>query len=213
GKNVIDLSCGAYHTLALSEDGRVYPFGRNNHGQLGTGNTVDALRPCVVEALVGQLVCHVAAGFYHSLAVVGPPLCSAGRVANTLRSDLRKLLNNPARSDVTFRIGSRIIHGHRCVLMARCEPLDRMLDGPMREASEREVAVGDCSYEVFLALLEYLYTEEVTILDTGAVDLGFLFELLGLADQYLLEALKERCEAAIQRGITTENAGEMLLAA
>ena len=58
----------------------------------------------VVEALRGKRVCQVAAGFYHTLCLVGPMLPTAPRrhFRSTLPIDLRKLINNPTRSDVTF---------------------------------------------------------------------------------------------------------------
>ena len=37
---------------------------------------------------------------------------------------LAKLLNNPARSDVTFMVQGMPIYAHRCVIMCRCDPLD-----------------------------------------------------------------------------------------
>ena len=36
-ENVIQLSCGTIHTLALSSDGKIYGWGDNNHGQIGCG--------------------------------------------------------------------------------------------------------------------------------------------------------------------------------
>eukprot|EP00639_Heterosigma_akashiwo_P004180 CAMPEP_0194582040 /NCGR_PEP_ID=MMETSP0292-20121207/15322_1 /TAXON_ID=39354 /ORGANISM="Heterosigma akashiwo, Strain CCMP2393" /LENGTH=441 /DNA_ID=CAMNT_0039436025 /DNA_START=270 /DNA_END=1592 /DNA_ORIENTATION=+ len=50
---VVQVACGCYHTVTLTAEGRVFPFGRNNHGQLGTGSTADAPRPAYVEALGG----------------------------------------------------------------------------------------------------------------------------------------------------------------
>jgi alpha-tubulin suppressor-like RCC1 family protein len=31
------ISCGAYHSIALTEDGRVFGCGKNKFGQLGCG--------------------------------------------------------------------------------------------------------------------------------------------------------------------------------
>ena len=45
--HVIDIVVGAEHTLALSEDGKVWAWGNNSHGQLG-------LNPKVLEAYVHQ---------------------------------------------------------------------------------------------------------------------------------------------------------------
>ena len=75
-------------------------------------------------------------------------------------------MNNPARSDVTFIVENRPIYAHRCILMARCDPLECMLQGwsgdaTMREATEREIQLHDLRYDVVLALLEFLYTDNV----------------------------------------------------
>ena len=39
--HIIKIACGCYHSIALSENGNVYTFGRGNHGQLGHGNIED----------------------------------------------------------------------------------------------------------------------------------------------------------------------------
>jgi alpha-tubulin suppressor-like RCC1 family protein len=38
-KNIIDLSLGADHTLALAKNGSVFSFGSNIYGQLGRGSS------------------------------------------------------------------------------------------------------------------------------------------------------------------------------
>lgn len=45
----------------------------------------------------------------------------------------------------------------------RCtgDPLERMLEGPMRESTQHEIILHDQQYDVFMALLEYLYTDRV----------------------------------------------------
>jgi hypothetical protein len=95
----------------------------------------------------------IAAGFYHSIVLANPV------IRNPLVEDFRFLLNNPELSDVTFIVEGKNLYAHRCILMARCEPLERMLNGPMREAYEVSIPIEDTTYTCFYSLLEYLYTE------------------------------------------------------
>jgi alpha-tubulin suppressor-like RCC1 family protein len=68
GKRVGAIACGDTHTLvALANSGELYTFGRNQNGQLGTGDTEDSLQPRLVSALAGKRVSGVAAGAEHSV--------------------------------------------------------------------------------------------------------------------------------------------------
>ena len=51
GRAVVRVACGDTHTLAVTEAGELYTFGRNSNGQLGHGTTDDSLAPRLVEAL------------------------------------------------------------------------------------------------------------------------------------------------------------------
>jgi alpha-tubulin suppressor-like RCC1 family protein len=42
-ERVVMISCGPFHSMALTECGHVYSWGRNDWGQLGIGNTVSAI--------------------------------------------------------------------------------------------------------------------------------------------------------------------------
>lgn len=78
GKKVIQVAAGGEHSLALTSDGRVYSWGANSSGQLGTGNNVNSKAPVAVRtdgALSGKTVIAISAGLAHSLA-----LTSEGRV-------------------------------------------------------------------------------------------------------------------------------------
>jgi alpha-tubulin suppressor-like RCC1 family protein len=79
GKQVIALSAGPFHNLALCSDGTVVAWGYNNHGQLGDGTKASSPVPVTVNpvgALLGKSVISVHAGVYHSFA-----LCSDGTIA------------------------------------------------------------------------------------------------------------------------------------
>ena len=51
GCNIVKIACGDTHTLAVTDCGDLYAFGRNQNGQLGLGTTHDAIVPQHVEAL------------------------------------------------------------------------------------------------------------------------------------------------------------------
>ncbi|XP_014770177.1 probable E3 ubiquitin-protein ligase HERC4 [Octopus bimaculoides] len=64
---VIQITCGAYHCIALTDIGDVWCWGANNHGQLGVGmNSEQCDRPRHLICLRGIPVAQIAAGNYHS---------------------------------------------------------------------------------------------------------------------------------------------------
>lgn len=69
GVHVIAVAAGSEHSLALSEEGEVYSFGWNSHGQLGHGDLLWKPTPRLVEALRGVRISSVAAGGSHSLVL------------------------------------------------------------------------------------------------------------------------------------------------
>ncbi|XP_078475755.1 putative E3 ubiquitin-protein ligase HERC4 [Lampetra planeri] len=66
---VVQVSCGAHHTLALSSASVVFAWGTNDRGQLGLGAAIPRSDPLAVGALCGMPVRALAAGAAHSLAV------------------------------------------------------------------------------------------------------------------------------------------------
>ncbi|KAG4915849.1 hypothetical protein JHK87_053406 [Glycine soja] len=90
---------------------------------------------------------------------------------------LNLLINGQAFSDVTFSVEGRLVHAHRCILAARslffrkffCGPdppsgLDPT--GPRGVNSSRSggvIPVNSVGYEVFLLMLQFLYSGQVSI--------------------------------------------------
>jgi hypothetical protein len=70
-EKVVMISCGWSHSMALTECGNVYSWGRNNFGQLGIGNTVHSNEPKLV-AVIDENKCNnfiekISCGSSHSL--------------------------------------------------------------------------------------------------------------------------------------------------
>ncbi|BDR53262.1 hypothetical protein KIM372_11690 [Bombiscardovia nodaiensis] len=70
---LVRVSAGLYHSLGLGVDGRVYAWGSNRWGQLGTatnsGTAVDTPNPVAVPLPAGKRFTAVSAGALHSLAL------------------------------------------------------------------------------------------------------------------------------------------------
>ncbi|XP_075493965.1 ultraviolet-B receptor UVR8-like [Primulina tabacum] len=69
GLQIKQIACGDTHCLAVTMDGEVQSWGRNQNGQLGIGNTEDSLVPRKIETFQGISVKMVAAGAEHTAAV------------------------------------------------------------------------------------------------------------------------------------------------
>ncbi|XP_078386325.1 putative E3 ubiquitin-protein ligase HERC6 [Cetorhinus maximus] len=67
---IVQVTCGRYHSLALSKDGAIYSWGQNSYGQLGLGEGVySQLQPNRVISMTGIPVAQIAAGGRHSFAL------------------------------------------------------------------------------------------------------------------------------------------------
>ncbi|MFP2906090.1 MopE-related protein [Pyxidicoccus sp. 3LFB2] len=64
---VAAISAGGYHTVALKTDGTVWTWGRNLHGQLGSGTSGVSSVPVQVVGLTN--VAAIAAGWWHTVAL------------------------------------------------------------------------------------------------------------------------------------------------
>lgn len=68
-KDVMQISCGVDHTLAITEPGIVHAWGLGSFGNLGTGTTDNLESPQEVKMPNDSLCCMVAAGAKHSMAL------------------------------------------------------------------------------------------------------------------------------------------------
>jgi alpha-tubulin suppressor-like RCC1 family protein len=69
-KNIVEISSGYGHMLALDKEGKVWSFGCNLYGQLGRNENKNDLlsqTPLLVEGLEGKKIVQIDAGFRHSM--------------------------------------------------------------------------------------------------------------------------------------------------
>ncbi|CAK8567957.1 unnamed protein product [Lathyrus sativus] len=69
GLRIKQLVCGDSHCLAVTMEGEVQSWGRNQNGQLGLGTTDDSLVPQKIQTFQGIPIKMVAAGAEHSVAI------------------------------------------------------------------------------------------------------------------------------------------------
>jgi alpha-tubulin suppressor-like RCC1 family protein len=84
-KIITSVTAGGLFTTVLTSDGRLYSWGRNDFGQLGTGNTIDQYNPVAVNmSKITIPVGSIESGYSHTLAVnaAAAAVCRTGYVGN-----------------------------------------------------------------------------------------------------------------------------------
>jgi alpha-tubulin suppressor-like RCC1 family protein len=80
GKHLLDISCGAMHSVAVTGTGEVYSWGQNKYGQVGVGGQVNddeydedkplhVIVPRLLSSLFGVFISAVSCGAGHSIAM------------------------------------------------------------------------------------------------------------------------------------------------
>jgi N-acetylneuraminic acid mutarotase len=138
-----------------------------------------------------------------------------------LVSDLRRLINNVELADVRFAVEGKEVFAHRAILAVRSEYFRVMLStGGMRESilnsepgggmpgmNGTPIVLRDVSYNVFVKVLEFLYTD--TVKD---VSLETAIHLMIASEQFMLDRMKALCEDLIRRDIHVETVTGILVA-
>jgi RCC1 and BTB domain-containing protein len=69
GQVVVQVTCGSYHTAAVTGNGDLYTWGGGMYGKLGHGNEAGCSTPKRVDGLVGLVVSKIACGSRHTAVV------------------------------------------------------------------------------------------------------------------------------------------------
>ena len=88
---------------------------------------------------------------------------------SALVNDLRRLMMREELSDVTFLVDGQHVYANKSLLAVRSEYFEAMLFGGMSESMTDDdevrapIELRDISHSVFLKVLEYLYTGEISL--------------------------------------------------
>ncbi|XP_062026941.1 RCC1 domain-containing protein RUG3, mitochondrial isoform X1 [Rosa rugosa] len=69
GVRIIQVASGGYHSIALTDEGKVLSWGHGGHGQLGNSSVQNQKTPTVVKALTDERVIYIACGGSSSAAI------------------------------------------------------------------------------------------------------------------------------------------------
>ena len=211
--------------VAVAHRSSMYIFGGSTGSAVGDFHQLDL--DCFVWSRVNcarhleggmQRFCHVGAMYSGALWVFGGfegsnrlndfhsfEFCAVEE-DSTIIADLKRFVNNELLSDITFVVENRRVYAHK-LLCLRCPYFYNMLTGEYMESRASELLVEDVRYDIFLLLLEFLYSDRVD------VTLDVAMELFQAADRFGVDRLKKRCEEVMQRAISIDTAAHILLAA
>lgn len=114
---------------------------------------------------------------------------------------LEEHFNNPELSDITFIVNQQEFYAHQIAFAHASDAFHDMLEScKVSKPGERVVIqVEDMDFEVFDALMRFVYTGKMTA--TSRVHPTLARDLVCVADKYELESLKTQCEAVLSQDL------------
>jgi len=117
-----------------------------------------------------------------------------------LSQDLELSFHNEEFADCKVVCRERVFDCHMFMLSSRSPVFRAMFSNNMEEATTKKVEIKDLSPEVVEDMLEFIYTGNIPNLSQGAG------ELLGAAEKYQLDQLKNICEDKLCSTTNIDNA-------
>jgi speckle-type POZ protein len=129
-----------------------------------------------------------------------------------LTEHLCKLWDEKEGMDVTFTVGGDTFGAHKIVLAMRSPVFKVEFYGPMKEATAQLVTIEDMQPAVFRALLHFIYTDTLPIMDDreGDDNTEMIRHLLVAADRYAMERLKLVCQSILCKNLNVETVATTL---
>lgn len=123
----------------------------------------------------------------------------------TLKERFEYLFNNQVLADIYFIVGSEQLRipAHKLVLATGSAVFDAMFNGGIRN-QDSEITLPDVEPQAFLALLRFLYTDEVRIGPETVMT------TLYTAKKYAVPALEVQCVEFLEKNLRPDNAFMLL---
>src|SRR3954470_10566083 len=102
---------------------------------------------------------------------------------NSLKEDLKLLINNPRYSDIEILCeDGKKLHGCRAILAARSEVFDRLLYNGMKESYEKQISFPKINSFGMEIILEYTYTGFINLTKDNIVEAYYAADYFQLID-------------------------------
>lgn len=118
-------------------------------------------------------------------------------------STLNKISHDKLFTDIVFEVENEEIKAHKAILAGGCRYFYNMFTSGMAESQAEKIKIIDVAAPTFKALLKFLYCEDIEL------DYRLAIELLGLAEKYGVNNLRELCEGFLAEALTKENVVEL----
>lgn len=122
---------------------------------------------------------------------------------------LKDHFNRLDLADVIFLVQGKRIYAHKLVLCLSSQVYRAMFLNDFKEKNDPlvEINVPNYSYDIFLLVLQYMYTGDIDLslheatVQGASESMERILAILELADHLLLDHLKERCERALLHAV------------
>uniref|UniRef100_A0A8D8NVH5 Speckle-type POZ protein-like n=1 Tax=Culex pipiens TaxID=7175 RepID=A0A8D8NVH5_CULPI len=126
---------------------------------------------------------------------------------SSMSKDMDTLVEGTKFGDVKILIDGQRFLAYKGILSARSAVFAAMFKHPMQESTENCITINDVEPGVFKELLRYIYTDQLTCLETMAQ------KLYQVADKYDIQTLKSLCRCHILKKMSSETAADTLVLA
>ncbi|KAJ5075598.1 claret isoform a [Anaeramoeba ignava] len=167
--NILDFSCGYYHTLILTSNSKLIGFGGNDCGQLGTGDINNQSIPIQIE--LPKLRFNENISNYHISCGNGNSFLYYSPSFSNLEEDLIKLFGRKEFCDISFKTeNGEIIEAHKLILKYRLNQNQNEIEKLQEIISKKSIKESNQIFEMIYSnriINPKLYSEIKEIINSN----------------------------------------------